>query len=225
MGAKSQRDVPSPPDDGSTAGALPITTQSDGCGHVHRVRRLQVGLVEAGVDARGGVHEVHAVDVVPVVRGVDAAVQSLAVVAEAHGRLDDELVVPLGQLEREAPAVQQLHVEGPPVEPERLERDRLEVEEGGAAAAGPARSWSTERNVDWSRVRSSATSYDVTVSSSRGRPPRRAGGTRAGRSPDQRMSRPATICARWCVSPSINLKGSLPCPHRSSVAAAACSPP
>ena len=30
VGAKSQRDVPSPPDEGSTAGALPMTTQSDG---------------------------------------------------------------------------------------------------------------------------------------------------------------------------------------------------
>ena len=42
-------------------------------GHVEGVRRLQVGLVEAGEDAGRGVHEGHAVDVVPAVGRVDAS--------------------------------------------------------------------------------------------------------------------------------------------------------
>ncbi len=65
-----------------------------GGGHVQGVRRLEVGLVEAGEDAGRGVHEGHAVDVVPPVGRVHAAVQPLAVVAEAHHRVHDQLVGP-----------------------------------------------------------------------------------------------------------------------------------
>ena len=82
---------------GSTCspGALPITTQSAGRGDVQGVRRLEVGLVEAGEDAGRGVHEGHAVDVAAPVGRVDAAVQALAVVAEPHHRVDDQLVAAL----------------------------------------------------------------------------------------------------------------------------------
>ena len=90
-------------------GALPITVQSVRGGDVQRVRRLEVGLVEAGEDAGRGVHEAHAVDVVPAVGRVDAAVQPLAVVAEPHRRRRRRARCrPATVVDRQPAAVQQL---------------------------------------------------------------------------------------------------------------------
>ena len=120
---------------------------------VEGVRRLQVGLVEAGEDRRRGVHEGHAVDVVLPVRGVDAAVQPLAVVAERHGRPDHQLVLTLGQLQREPSALEQVDLQGPSVEAQRGDPDRLEIEEGRACPAAEAdRGHRPERRVVGSEV-------------------------------------------------------------------------
>jgi len=107
-------------------------------GHVQRVRRLEVGLVEAREHRRCGVHEGHAVDVGPPVGGVDAAVQPLAVVAEAHGRVDDELVLPGQRLQGEPAAIDRVDVDRIAVEVDGRDGHRLEVGERGAAPAGEA---------------------------------------------------------------------------------------
>ena len=95
----------------ASPGALPMTVQSAGARDVERVRRLQVGLVEAREDRGRGVHERHAVDVVPAVGRVDAAVQPLAVVAERHHGVDDQLVVARDGVDRQPAAVEQVRVE------------------------------------------------------------------------------------------------------------------
>ena len=65
--------------------------------HGDVVRRLEVGLVEAGVDARCRVHEQVAVDVVVAVGGVGGPVQALPVAPVRHARGDDEFVA-LGEI-------------------------------------------------------------------------------------------------------------------------------
>jgi len=62
-----------------------------------------------------GVHERHAVDVVPAVGGVDRAVQPLAVVAEGHPRVDHQLVVALDALHRRPAAPHRVDAHRPPV--------------------------------------------------------------------------------------------------------------
>jgi hypothetical protein len=62
-------------------------------------------------------------------------VQALTVAPERHRRLHDELVMAARKVEREPPALQQVDVERPAVQADRLERERLEVQEGGSAAA------------------------------------------------------------------------------------------
>ncbi len=225
------------------------------CRHVHRVRRLEVGLVEAGVDARRGVHEVHAVDV-----GRPSAGSTLRCSPSPSWR--NGMVAsttsswcPSVRLEGEPAALQQVHVEGPPVEPDRLERDRLEVEERGAAAAVER----DRRDRRERRLVPGQVEPDVV------RRERRAARARASASvcwrdacgavTGQRMSDPVTWSVDGRAKPRMSIRnhsirqrvyrasgkhrvsrdvpsprlvhqeGSLPCRHRSSVAEAACSPP
>ena len=71
--------------------------------HDDVVGRLEVGLVEARVDAGGRVEEEVPVDVVALVGGVGGPVQALPVVAVGHRRGDDELVVAGEPGERQPP--------------------------------------------------------------------------------------------------------------------------
>ena len=98
--------------------------------HVERVRRLQIGLVEAGEDAGSRVQEGHAVDVVAAVGGIDAAMQALAVRAEAHHGVDEELVGAGLRRQGQAASVQRLRIQHRAVEPDLVDPDRLDVDEG-----------------------------------------------------------------------------------------------
>ena len=107
-------------------------------GDDHRVGRLEVGLVEAGEDRRGGVEEEVAVDVVLTVGGIRAAVQALAVVAVAHRGVDLEHVVDGEVVEGEPAPLHGCRVEHPAVEGRRVQGAGPHVDErrpprGGAA--------------------------------------------------------------------------------------------
>ena len=132
-------------------------------GDVEGVRRLEVRLVEAGEDAGRGVHERHAVDVVPAVGRVDAAVQPLAVVAERHGGVDDQLVGARHGVERQPAAARA----GPRRARSPLSRSACTARGLRSTNVGPPcevnRIVVTERKVASSEARSSRTSYPSTM--------------------------------------------------------------
>ena len=132
-------------------------------GHLHPVRRLEVGLVEAGEDPRRGVQERHRVEVDQTVGRVDTAVQALAVVGVGHRRHDDEFVLggQAGQLE---PAVGQPgHVDRLAVQRHRRQFGGFDVQEAGLTDAENT-ILVVEPKVWSPRVRSRSTSYEWTVS-------------------------------------------------------------
>ena len=119
----------------SVAGALPRTTQSRGARTRSVHTALRSGWSKHPKMLGRGVEEGHRVDVVTAVRGVDRAVQALAVVAVAHHRVDDHDVLARVGLDRHPAALEQRHVDGPSVDGHGVQRDRLDLDEGGAAAA------------------------------------------------------------------------------------------
>ncbi len=105
-------------------------------GHGERAGCLEVRLVEAGEHPRRRVHERVAVDVVLAVGRVDRPVQAGAVLAVAHRRADDELVVGRQTGQPQPTVGQGVGRHRLTVERRLLQLGRLEVDEGALARGG-----------------------------------------------------------------------------------------
>lgn len=99
--------------------------------------RLEVGLVEGGEDALHVLHEELRVDVRLAVGGVGEAVHAFAGAGVAHGGVDAQLVLALGQSGQGEPVgVERLRVEVLSVEGDGAQGGGLELDEGVSGRAG-----------------------------------------------------------------------------------------
>ena len=109
--------------------ALPATCHPGGAVTASVIRRLQVGLVEAGEHPLRVVQERLRVQVDRPVLRVDEPVQPLAGVGEAHAAPHHQLVL-LGQIDQRQPvAVEPGHLDRDPVQPDLVQPVRLDLHE------------------------------------------------------------------------------------------------